>query len=270
MAVPCIQVSAAILANEGIAEGISRMSLAAPELAQAAHAGHFVNVFIPGGGDWLWRRPFSVHAVDRSAGSIELLFNTAGRASQALSRMRPGVNLEVLGLLGNTFSLAPDQQEIIIVAGGLGIAPFRLLLQDLIDRPIRKTVFFGAASAARLCCLKEMSTLGADLHVCTEDGSRGEKGLVTLALERYLQDLSASGRQLFVCGPTAMMQQVQRLAKQYGFSGQVTVENRMACGFGACMGCPVEMRTTPPEEKRYSLACKDGPVFSLDEIIIHD
>ncbi|NLP09603.1 dihydroorotate dehydrogenase electron transfer subunit [bacterium] len=264
------QIRAKILAKEEPAQETCRMQLLAPELAAAAHAGHFVNIKLPEAEGLLWRRPYSVHAVERRAGVIELLFNTAGRGSRALSRARPGDELDLIGLLGNTFDYPDDLQEAIVVAGGLGVAPFRLLLQDLAGRAVIKTVFYGVASQDRLCCVQEMTALGARVEIATVDGSCGRKGFVTRLLEEYLATVEGKGRRLYVCGPTAMMKAVQDLAARYSVAGQVTVENRMACGFGACMGCPVERTKGVPGFKQYSLACKDGPVFPLDGIILND
>lgn len=264
------QIRAKILAVEEPARETCRMKLLAPEPAAAAHAGHFVNIKPPETDGLLWRRPYSVHAADRVAGVIELLFNTAGRGSRALGRARPGDEVDLIGLLGNTFDYPDDLREAIVVAGGVGVAPFRLLLQDLAGRSVTKTVFYGVASQDRLCCVQEMADLGARVEIATEDGSCGRKGFVTRPLEEHLAAGEAKGRRLYVCGPTAMMKAVQELAARYGLPGQVTVENRMACGFGACMGCPVERTGGEPGFKQYSLACKDGPVFPLDGILLHD
>jgi len=109
------------------------------------------------------------------------------------------------------------------------------------------------------------------MHLCTDDGSQGEKGLVTDVLEKYLSaDSERDGRELYVCGPTPMMKRIQALALTYGFSAQVSVENKMACGFGACVGCPVTIAHPKPDGKKYWLACRDGPVFPLSEIVFDD
>jgi dihydroorotate dehydrogenase electron transfer subunit len=264
------QISATILSNQVVAAYTNRMQISAPAWAAHTHAGHFVNVLLPQAGELLWRRPYSVHGANRALGTIELLFNTTGRGSRALSLLTAGCSLELLGLLGNTFTFPENMQQVVIVAGGLGIAPFRLLLQDLADRPIRKTVFYGASTAARLCCLPELSELGAEVHISTDDGTAGNKGFVAADLEKHISVATHPGSMLYVCGPTPMMRQVQELAQRYRLTGQVTVENKMACGFGACMGCPVELAYPQPDGKRYLLACKDGPVFSLDEILLND
>lgn len=256
---------------EIVAENTYRMRLNEPYIAQTSHAGQFVNIQIPKEAAVFWRRPFSIHGTNPEKGTFEILFNAIGRGTQALRKTEIGTKLNLLGPLGNTFEYAPQTQEIIIVAGGLGIAPFKLMLQDLSNRQTKETVFFGVSSAAHLCCLDDLRQLGADCRVSTEDGSQGYHGFVTDDLQRYLRELPDLSRcQISVCGPTPMLIKVQEIAMAFGVKAQVSVENRMACGFGACMGCPVQLAHPPDEGKQFLLACKDGPVFNMDEIILDD
>jgi dihydroorotate dehydrogenase electron transfer subunit len=264
------QLAATVIGSERISEGIFRLTLQASEWARTAHAGHFVNLRVPDCSEILWRRPFSIHRADRQKGTIDLLFAAVGRGSKSLSLIEPGAEIDAIGLLGNTFQPPPDLEEAIIVAGGLGIAPFLLFLQDAQAQPYRTTVFFGAFSQPQLCCADEVKSLAGKTVLTTEDGSMGEKGLVTNALEIYLAQSSVRHkRMIFTCGPTPMLRRMRELALQYRVPAQVSVENLMACGFGACVGCPVEMAHPPNEGVKYWLACKDGPVFPLEEILVH-
>jgi len=260
-----------VAAITAAAHQIVRMTLESPEWAAAAHAGHFVNVQIPQGSDLFWRRPFSLHRADPVRGTIDLLIAAAGRGSRILAGCNPGDVLDVIGLLGNTFPLDPQPREIIMVAGGIGIAPFDLLLQDAAHLPCRKSLFYGARSATALCHSPLWSEQDVQVHLATEDGSAGDPGLVIGPLRRYLegqQDLT--GCILYGCGPTPMLAALRALALELNIRGYVTVENLMACGFGACMGCPVELAEPRADGQRYLLACKDGPVFPIEEILLHD
>ncbi len=254
-----------------VAEGIFRLTISAPEWSRTARAGQFVNIQIPQRNDLLWRRPFSVHSVDPVRGTLDILFAVAGRGSAALSEHKAGDSLNVLGLLGNCFTWTADLQEIIIAAGGLGIAPFILLLQQLENWPGKKTLFLGFRSSRQACCMQQLGALGAEMVLTTEDGSLGHRGLITTPLDDYLASLDKNGkRMLFLCGPTPMMRAVRELTQKYDIPAQVTVENRMACGFGACVGCPVELAQPREDGQTYMLACKDGPVFPLQEIVFND
>ncbi|NIA30212.1 MAG: hypothetical protein GWP06_09910, partial [Actinobacteria bacterium] len=248
-----------------------RMRLYEPHIAQNTHAGQFVNIQIPKEAAVFWRRPFSIHGASPQSGIFEILFNAVGRGTRVLREIKTGAKLNLVGPLGNTFNHPEDVQEIIIVAGGLGIAPFKLMLQDLSNRQLKKTVFFGVSSKAALCCLDEFRRLGAEYHISTEDGSQGYHGFVTDDLQNYLiKSPDLSHRQLLVCGPTPMLRKVQKLAQTFQLDAQVSVENRMACGFGACMGCPVRLAHPLDDDKQFLLACKDGPVFNMDEILLDD
>ncbi len=262
---------APVIAVNAAAAGTVRLTLEAPIWAVAAHAGHFVNIQVPQRSDLLWRRPFSLHRADPARGTIDLLVAAAGRGSQTLARCKAGDRLDTLGLLGNTFPLDPAAREIIMVAGGIGIAPFDLLLQDAAAIHCRKTLFYGARSGEHLCRSPLWEEYGVELCLATEDGSVGHHGRVLEPLRRYLgENQDHAGRILYGCGPTPMLSALRTLALETGLKGYISVENLMACGFGACVGCPVELATPRPDGQKYLLACKDGPVFPIEEILLHD
>ncbi|HNY90486.1 MAG: Dihydroorotate dehydrogenase B (NAD(+)), electron transfer subunit [bacterium ADurb.Bin431] len=253
------------------ARQVVRLTLQAPEWARAARAGHFINLLVPGRRDLLWRRPFSVHRADRSRGTIDLLVARMGRGSESLAECAPGDHLDAIGLLGNCFPFDPGLHEIIMVAGGIGIAPFDLLLQDVQGFSCKKSLFYGARSAGDLCRSTLWAESGAEVHLTTEDGSTGSRGLVLDELRRYLgSSANHAGRVIYGCGPTPMLAALREMALALGIKGYVTVENRMACGFGACVGCAVELAEARRDGQKYLLACKDGPVFPIEEILFHD
>lgn len=256
---------------ENVAEDMYRIHLYEPHIAQTSHAGQFVNIQIPKEAAVFWRRPFSIHGTRPESGIFEILFNAVGRGTQVLKKVKNSAKLNLVGPLGNTFNHPDHLKEIIIVAGGLGIAPFKLMLQNLLNRQLKKTVFFGVSSKSNLCCLDEFHRLGAECRISTEDGSQGYRGFVTDDLQNYLRKLpDLSHRQLLVCGPTPMLRKVQEIAQTFQIDAQVSVENIMACGFGACMGCPVQLAHPLDDGKQFLLACKDGPVFNMDEILLDD
>jgi dihydroorotate dehydrogenase electron transfer subunit len=259
-----------VVAVAAAAKQMVRLTLQAPEWADSAHAGHFINLKVSQRCDLLWRRPFSLHRADRVRGTIDLLVAEAGRGSSAIARCKPGERLDAIGLLGNTFPLVPETREMIMVAGGIGIAPFDLLLQDAAALACRKTLFYGVRSSDQLYSSSFWPEHEVELHISTEDGSRGHHGRVLEDLGRYLaeqQDVSA--KVVYGCGPTPMLAALREMTMAAGIKAYVTVENLMACGFGACVGCPVELAVPRPGQK-YLLACKDGPVFPIEEILLHD
>lgn len=260
-----------VLKNEQMTEGTFRLTLENEHISQTSHAGNFINVKVPQCDRVLWRRPFSIHSTNPSQNSFQILINAIGRGTSVLKDIKSGESLDIIGPLGNSFSVSPNLNELIIVGGGIGIAPFKLLLEDAKDIDCKKTVFFGVDSKDQFCCLSEFEKLGASLILSTDDGSEGYKGFITSPLEQYLQNLeNPNGVELFVCGPTPMMNTVKQISEKYSIKAQVTVENVMACGFGACVGCPVPLANPTEEGKLYKLACKDGPVFDMSEILLND
>ena len=258
---------APLYSKEKVTKSVYRLDFYEPNLTPFFRAGQFVNISIPRCKEILWRRPFSVHRVNPEKGYFSVLFDVVGRGTLALKNIQKGDRVNMLGPLGNSFECPDDTEQVILIAGGLGIAPFYLFLQQLEHRDIKKTLFYGAASAERFCCLKEFEQLEATLYLTTDDGSEGEPGLITEPLWRYLETVDLKRKTvLYTCGPTLMLKEVQKISKQFKLPAFVSVENVMACGFGACMGCAVPL--DQPSEKRYLLACTDGPVFPVNEIVI--
>ncbi len=260
--------------------GIDRISLVArdtyvltfknPEMSRQVAAGQFVEIKIPHCAEILWRRPFSIHDVDINKGLVHILFHAIGRGTQTLTLLKQSEKLEILGPLGNQFKYDSQLEEAIIVAGGLGIAPFMLMKRELETHGIPMRLFYGVGTADQFCGLDQFNEY-AQIHLSTMDGSRGFHGLVTDMLVEYLQDCSHFiNKALFVCGPTPMLHAVQLIVEKYNIPAQVSVETIMACGFGACVGCAVPMTHPIPGKKEYYLACKDGPVFDMNEITIND
>lgn len=253
-----------IIAVEKLTSEIVRLRFLAPEIAKAAHSGHFINVLVADRLRTLWRRPFSIHRVDRQADWAEILFEVVGPGTELLAQARVAQKLDFIGPLGQAFVVPDGCNSAVLVAGGLGIAPMILLAQDLISAKIPVQLFYGAQNQSRLCCLDDLNAMAIPSHLSTDDGSHGDKGLVTDALKAYIQHQDLKRSAIFACGPMPMLAAIQTLCLEYGLTGQASVETLMACGFGACMGCNV--KTRDKQKPAYVLACKDGPVFPITEI----
>ena len=252
------------------ARDIFLLRLHEPALAADSRSGQFVEIQTPQHPDILWRRPFSIHNTVPDEGLVEILFHAIGRGTQALAKTKAGSIVDILGPLGRSFEYEDNLKHALVVAGGLGIAPFKLMQRELARRGVPMTLFYGVGSADQLCDVAFFREQ-TDLRVSTIDGSQGFHGLVTDLLVDYLQKCdSLEGKTVYVCGPTPMMQRVQEIVTRFDIPAQVTLETIMACGFGACVGCVVRMAQPQRGEKEYFLACKDGPVFKMNEIIIDD
>ena len=237
-----------IAENNCIAKDTYRLLLKGDTSANTM-PGQFVNIEIPG---LYLRRPISV--CDCSAEGFILIYKTVGKGSEALSSMEPGTKLDLLTGLGNGFDVSKAGKKPLLIGGGLGSAPMYAAAKAIkaADPDAEITVILGFNAAEEIVLVKEFEELGIKPEITTLDGSVGTKGFVTDVMKNL--DYSY----FFTCGPGPMIKAVEATAKT---SGQYSLEERMGCGFGACMGCSIMTRSG---SKR---VCKDGPVFEREEII---
>jgi dihydroorotate dehydrogenase electron transfer subunit len=183
--------------------------------------------------------------------------------------MDAGEELEILGPLGNDFSVPDELERAILVAGGIGVPPIAALASQIRNSKfeIRNSeVFLGGKTHEDILCVKDFEEAGATVHITTEDGSLGARGLITDLLRPFLLTYHGSRITIYTCGPPGMLAAVARLAAEQAIPCQASVEANMACGFGACMGCAVEVKAEGPG-RSYKLVCGDGPVFDAREIV---
>lgn len=244
-----------ITRHERVAPGHYVLSMRSPEIAKSARPGQFVQVLCGDSCDPLLPRPFSFLTATKS--EFSFLYHVVGRGTQALSQLRKGESLWVVGPLGHGF--AKTRKKALLVGGGVGIPPLYHLAQSL-KRKKDAVVFLGARNRSLLLCESDFKRLGVEVRSSTDDGSKGHKGFVTSLLESFLKKVSAEDVQIFTCGPTPMLKAVSALANKYGVECEVSVEVPMACGFGACLGCAIKVGD------RFAIACKEGPVFQGKDI----
>ena len=229
----------------------------------------------------LLRRPFSFSNLEVSDGGLdaELLYCVVGPATVRMTALREGDSLQALGPLGHGFTVPAGLRSALLVAGGMGAPPIqclaRILVQDHVK--VKKVAFVGARTREDLpfeiqgqASVREFTDLGIEHQVATDDGSIGHKGLVTQCLEQWLKGHPKQGRKtmlVYACGPEPMLAAVAQIALQAGIDCQVSMERRMACGFGVCQGCTVECRSGEGAETAYRLCCQDGPVFNASEVV---
>lgn len=235
-----------IVKKESLGPSYYRIGFEAPEIARLAHPGQFLHIRINEGIDPLLRRPFSIHRVED--GRVDILFKVIGKGTELLSKKRVGEELDVLGPLGNGFRIR-EGRNVFLVAGGIGIAPLFFLAQELIKSRSLPTIFIGAKTYEEILCEDELRGMGVEVGVATEDGSCGHHGLVNDLL------LGLHPTSIYACGPLKMLVEVTRFAKKEGVFFQVSLETRMGCGVGACLGCAMKVGSS------YRYVCRDGPVF---------
>ena len=264
-------VDAAVIGNTRLSDDYCVIALDAPQIAAVAEPGQFVMVKPARGSDPLLRRPFSIFEIIRDRTGqptgITLLNKRAGVGTQLLYDAEPGARIGCLGPLGKPFTPVEPPAQAFMVAGGVGLAPFVTLAEALRARGTTMTLFYGARRAAELYRVDLFESLGANVVLTTEDGSRGVKGLVTGPLDSALAVLDASvDVRLSVCGPTPMMHAVANVAARHGRRCDVSLEQVMGCGLGGCYSCVVPIREAGLSP-HFVRSCIDGPIFEARRIV---
>jgi dihydroorotate dehydrogenase electron transfer subunit len=254
----------AILSRRQIFQpGLFSVRFRAPELARSIRPGQFVMVDVPGRIQPYLRRAFSVADVDLRAGDLELLVKTIGRGTAALESLPEGSPVRLLGPLGNTFTFdeLPPGSRTAIVAGGIGAAPFPMLLKALASAGFSCDLYLGGRGARDLAFRERFDgAVPGQTHLVTDDGSLGEKGLVTRVFAGRVEAGVRYAR-VFACGPMPMFAALAKVVAGAGLSAQFSTEAEMGCGFGACLGCVL-----PGAEKPFLVSCSEGPILAPEKI----
>ena len=242
------QARAAVVSSAEVMPGVYLMWLESARLASDARPGQFVMVWC--GEETVLRRPLSIHRVDGDR--FALLFLVIGTGTQWLAERQPGETVDIIGPLGNGFVVSDESQHLLLVAGGMGIAPLRFLADEAIREGKTAALLYGTASKDR-CPVPA----GIDEVPATEDGSVGYKGMVTDLVPEHVDRAD----QVFACGPLPMYNAMAQMPELRNKPVQVSLEMRMGCGMGVCYACTIKTRHGLKQ------VCKDGPVFELNDII---
>ena len=234
-----------ILSNEALTRDVYKMVLSG-DTSAVTNCGQFVNIRLTGK---FLRRPISV--CDYDGETLTIIYKVVGKGTEAMSAMKPGEKLDILTGLGNGYDLSLSGEAPVLLGGGVGVPPMYNLAKKLIAEGKKVSVILGFNTRSEIFYENEFRALGCDVTVTTVDGSYGTKGFVTDALpEQYTY--------FYTCGPEPMLKAVYRATAT---SGQMSFEERMGCGFGACMGCSCKTLTG------YKRICKEGPVMKKEEIL---
>ncbi len=254
-----------LVAREGLGGPYWLLSFQHPEIAREARAGQFVMIKAGTSADPPLRRPFSIMAVDPGSETFTLFVKAVGPGSATLCALTPGEIAQCLGPLGRHFAPPPPGTGALLVAGGYGVAPFRLFADELKQSGGRGRLFYGGRTSADLPLLQELGTTGLTLTPATEDGSVGHRGRVTAPLVQWL-DANPGPARLYACGPEPMLRAVARIAEERSLEAEVSLDPWMGCGIGTCLGCVVEVQDEGDARARYRCACTEGPVFDAARV----
>lgn len=251
------QVMAEIIRHTSLSDGIFDMTLKAEEIAKEAKAGQFISVYLNNKSKIL-PRPISICGIDKEAGTLRIVYRTVGDGTKELSDYKEGEMVKILGPLGNGFT--QKDKKAILIGGGIGIPPMLELMKQL---DCDKTAVLGYRDSDMF--LKDEFEAVGDVVISTEDGSFGTKGNVIDAIKEQ----GVEGSIIYACGPTPMLRGIKAYAEEMGIEAQISMEERMACGIGACLACVCKSKEKDAHSNVHNKRiCKDGPVFLSTEVEI--
>jgi dihydroorotate dehydrogenase electron transfer subunit len=234
-------------------------------LSKTVLPGQFINILINHREELLLRRPFSIARANPEQSSVEIVYRVVGKGTTTMKSLPPGTIVDLLGPLGKGFSLLEQPMECLLIGGGVGIAPLWGLAKSLSQGRNRIIALLGFRSCDYIYGIDVFRDYGVETFVTTDDGSSGLKGFASDHLEEILRRRIDRA---YVCGPPLMLKAIIPMLRRANIKGEVSVEEKMGCGFGACLSCVVNVRINGAVEKQR--ACTEGPVFDVAEIVMDD
>jgi dihydroorotate dehydrogenase electron transfer subunit len=267
-----LQTEGIVIKNERIKSLYFILGIYCPPIANQIKPGQFLMLRVSEDNSPILRRPFSVyksypdgHPEKRKKGSLFILYKKVGKGTQKMTTFQRDEKLDLIGPLGNGFSFPalPSSANIVLIGGGVGILSLYPLTRDLKGKEL--SVFIGGRTRDDILCVEDFKKVKSIISIATEDGSLGFHGTVVDLFSSQMKAFKKNKKcYVYACGPMAMLEALARLVKPKGFICQASLEARMGCGFGACWGCVV--KTNDPKTP-YQRVCKEGPVFSLEDIV---
>ena len=258
------QIFAELVDKKEIIVGIYKFSVKADEIVQLSRPGNFIEIRVTEGIDPFLRRPISIYNLDKENGILEFIFQVKGKGTNILSKKKIGDKIDIIGPLGfGTFNF-DKFDKVAILGGGIGIFPLYELSKQAKQKGKVVHAYLGFRNKELVMLEKEFKEVTNNLTICTDDGSYGEKGF---AIDKLAKDMeNEKFESIFACGPTPMLRAVKKYAEENGISCQVSLEERMGCGLGVCLGCAVKKANSPADAPEYFHVCKGGPVFNSKDV----
>lgn len=250
-----------------LAPGIFQIRLVSPYIAENSQCGQFVNVKCSDSTDLSLRRPISICDVNKEQSTVDLVFQVKGTGTRKISEMLPGQYLDVMGPLGNTFTVK-DNMKIAVVGGGIGTFPMLYLLKSLEGLCNKRIAILGFRNKDAVVLEDEFDGNAQELFITTDDGSYGYKGYNTDLLQ---QEARKGLDMIYACGPIPMLKKVAAIAEENDIPCEISLEERMGCGIGACLVCVCKTKSKENSDaETYGQVCKDGPIFNSREVVFND
>jgi dihydroorotate dehydrogenase electron transfer subunit len=257
---------AKIIDNRMIAEGLFLMIVESPKIADLAKVGQFAMLQINEGIDPYLRRPLCFYNISKHNGQVEFVYKIVGKGTRILAEKIAGESISLIGPLGVGWTLLEGSKQIAVVGRGIGAAPVICVAQEAHDKGIKVKAFLSAKTPELIIGRDLLTNLGCEMYLQSDEGefSKGYSNVTN-----YLKDVLKEEKidQIFVCGSRRLGKEVLELSKQYDIQSQISLEERMACGIGACVGCVTDIITERGKgKKEQKRVCKEGPVFWIEEV----
>ncbi len=246
-----------ITEKKAIAREIYSFTILCPEVAQVASPGQFVHIRANG---FTLRRPISICGIDKEKGTLRIVFEVRGEGTAELTRLNEGELIDMLAPLGHGFTVDGNLDKVILIGGGIGTPPMLPLAKIYGAKAV---AISGFRNASAVILQDDFKRTGADTVLCTDDGSAGYHGFVTDPLAKELENGGIG--MVYACGPMPMLKRIAAMCAEKNVPCEISLEERMACGIGACLGCAC--RTKRNDEEYFAHVCKDGPVFNAEEVL---
>lgn len=262
-----VNIKAKIVSIEQLKQDIYKFSVEAKEIVENAKPGHFIEIRVSDSIEPLLRRPISIYNLNREAGILEFIFQVKGKGTEILAKRKIGEELDILGPIGyGTFEIK-DYKNVAIIGGGIGTFPLYELAKELKqDTTSNVNIYLGFRSKDYIVLEEEFKQVSDKLIITTDDGTYGIQGFAINELKKDIEQGNID--KIFACGPLPMLKAVQALSLEKNIPCEISLEEKMACGLGVCLGCAVKTAASPKDAPEYWHVCKAGPVFNAKDVEI--
>ena len=243
--------------KHAIAREIYSFTIACTEVAAAARPGQFVHIRAKG---YTLRRPISICGIDKEKGTLRIVFEIRGEGTAEIAKLNKGDLIDMLAPLGHGFTVDGSFNKVVLIGGGIGTPPMLPLAKIYGEKAV---AISGFRNASAVILQEDFRSTGAETILCTDDGSAGIHGFVTQPFAELAEKGGIDA--VYACGPMPMLKGIAAICKEKGIYCEISLEERMACGIGACLGCAC--RTVRNDEEYFAHVCKDGPVFKAEEVL---
>lgn len=260
------QVFAKLVKKEKLLDGLYKFSLETKEIVDIVKPGNFIEIRINENLDPFLRRPISIYNIEKEKGIIEIIFQVKGKGTELLSKKQEGDFIDIIGPLGNGVFKFEKHKNIAVIGGGIGIFPLYELTKEAKELNLNIDTYIGFRNKELVVLEKEFENTSNNLTITTDDGSYKNKGFAIDYLKENLKTKKVDC--IYTCGPLPMIKAVKALAEENNLECQISLEEKMGCGLGVCLGCAVKTAESSKEDPQYVHVCKDGPVFESKSVEI--